>query len=196
MSCWALIAVKGRASAKHRLAPVLTDRARRDLVEEMLQRVIQAARHAATVDCVAIVSPEKSADDDSLAWIQDAGQDLNTTLEAATEEAHRRGAVELLVLPADLPLVTAEELDTLVLAGRRSGVALAPDRGQTGTNALYVRLPLRFRLHFGIGSWRRHLAGASRLQDPQIVRATGLAFDVDEPDDLSIWPGQACAGRS
>jgi 2-phospho-L-lactate guanylyltransferase len=188
VSCWALIAVKERAAGKQRLASALNPEARSTLVEDMLARVVHATRHASTIDHVAIVSPEHSDIDNAVTWLPDSGLGLNSALDAAAHELAQHGADELLILPGDLPLLTAREIDELITRGRSCGVALAPDRQRRGTNAIYTRLPPRFEWCFGIDSWARHLAAARLSCEPAIVVAPGLAFDVDEPDDLSLWP--------
>jgi 2-phospho-L-lactate guanylyltransferase len=188
VSCWALIAVKERAAGKQRLASTLNRAARSALVEDMLTRVVHATRLATTIDHVAIVSPERSAIDSAVTWLPDSGLGLNSALDSAAHALAGRGADELLILPGDLPLLTAREVDELITRGRSCGVALAPDRQRLGTNAIYTRLPCRFEWCFGVESWARHLAGARLACDPAIVVAPGLAFDVDEPDDLTLWP--------
>ena len=89
------------------------------------------------------------------------------------------------VLPADLPHLTAAEIDGLVRAGRRGGFAIAPDAAAVGTNGLYLSTLRRFRFQFGPDSCRLHLQEAQNVGlKPEVVHLAGLQFDVDCPADL------------
>jgi 2-phospho-L-lactate guanylyltransferase len=106
----------------------------------------------------------------------------------AAREAERRGATRLVVVHADLPLLRSDEITALLAAAESTGFAVAPDQRGTGTNALCVSPLSRLRLHFGPASLERHLAeAAAHGLSPAIVRSPGLAFDVDETDDLRAW---------
>jgi 2-phospho-L-lactate guanylyltransferase len=90
------------------------------------------------------------------------------------------------MLPADLPTITAADIDALVRAGRRGGFAIAPDAAGVGTNALCLVSAHPFSFQFGSHSGRLHLEEAERTGlSPQVVRLPGLEFDVDSPADLA-----------
>jgi 2-phospho-L-lactate/phosphoenolpyruvate guanylyltransferase len=184
MSC-ALIAIKARAQCKSRLAAVLTPAARLQLVRAMLDAVISAARGAQTLRQILVVSPERDGVPADIPVLADAGGGLNGALSAAQMALHDFGCHEVVVLPADLPHVTAADIDALVRAGRGSGFAIAPDAVGVGTNALYLNSPLPFRFRFGLDSRRLHLEQAHSMGlIPQVVQLAGLEFDVDSPEDV------------
>ncbi len=113
----------------------------------------------------------------------------------ALTQAHRVlrefGCREVVILPADLPTITAAEIDALVRAGRRGGFAIAPDAAGVGTNALCLVSAQPFRFQFGSDSQQLHLEEAERTGlSPQVVRLPGLEFDVDSPADLHRLLGQ------
>lgn len=184
MSCWALLALKTAASAKGRLAEILPPAQRVWLVHRMLAQVVctlQTARHIAGI---AVVTGEVLAQP-GLWRIEDPGNGLNAALEHGAAQLAARGIDEILLLHADLPLVRPEEIDTLIEAGRRHGLALATDKLGQGSNALYAPLPLPIPLRFGPDSCRQHQDEAARRQHPlEVLRLPGLAFDIDEPRDL------------
>jgi len=100
------------------------------------------------------------------------------------------------ILPADLPNITAGDIDALVRAGRSGGFAIAPDTAGTGTNALCLVSPQVFRFQFGLDSQRLHLREAERAGvRSQVVRLPGLAFDVDSPADLDRLDEQRWRAR-
>lgn len=193
MSC-ALIAIKGRSQCKSRLAEVLEPDQRLQLVRSMLEGVISAARHAQSVRHILIVSPERDRVPGDIAVLADTGGGLNGSLSAAHMTLQEFGCHEVVVLPADLPHITANDIDEMVRVGRSGGFAIAPDAAGVGTNALYIRSPQSFAFRFGPDSRRLHLEQALNLGlHPQVVRSAGLQFDVDSPNDLinlleSAWP--------
>jgi 2-phospho-L-lactate guanylyltransferase len=197
MTCWALLPLKRRAACKQRLAGQLSPAERLQLVRLMLARVIGAVRQSKRIDAIALVSEERDTVAAEIPVLHDAGDGLNGALDAARLMLLQRGADELVVLPADLPFVTAADIDALVEAGRRAGCALATDRAGLGTNALWLPARMPFRFQFGPGSRRRHFEEAERLGlTPALVSLPGLAFDVDGPDDLRfLSPGFSSRGN-
>jgi 2-phospho-L-lactate guanylyltransferase len=185
MSCWALVPIKSRAECKGRLAGWLAPAERLRIVREMAGRVLAAARETRWIDHVAVVSPERDSVPMDVLVLDDPGCGLNPALDFARNKLVDRGADELVVLPADLPLVTAADIDLLVTLGRRTGFALATDTACTGTNALFLKPADAFRFQFGPDSRRHHLAEAARLgTSPVYVRTRGLEFDLDRVEDL------------
>jgi 2-phospho-L-lactate/phosphoenolpyruvate guanylyltransferase len=192
----ALIAIKRRAHCKTRLSEALAPAARLQLVRSMLTAVLSAADAAPAVDQIVVVSPERDTVPADVPVIVDAGEDLNSAL----TEAHRMllefGCREVLILPADLPTITAADIDGLTRAGRIGGFAIAPDTAGAGTNALCLASAQPFRFQFGFDSRRLHLCEAKRMGlTPQVVCLPGLQFDVDSPADLNRLDGQPWAAR-
>lgn len=118
---------------------------------------------------------------------------LNGALVAASARAVGQGAQAVLILPADLPLVTTAALETLVQAADAalaagSGapvVAIAPADARGGTNALLQAPPETIAPAFGEGSLEAHLRAAAVVgASVQLVNDPALGFDLDTPDDL------------
>lgn len=186
MSCWALVPLKARRFGKSRLAGVLDQAARTRLVQSMLERVLAALADAREVDRIAIVCSEPERVPPAILRLPDSGQGLNDALAAGASRLWARGADELLVIHADLPLVRADDIDHFVRCGRSQCMALAADRHGTGTNALFVAGVTDFSFHFGAHSLSRHLAAAhARGIVPALPELDSLAFDIDTPADLA-----------
>ena len=186
MSCWALVAIKAGRNRKARLAGHLSAPLREQLAETMLQGVLAALRASRSVDGIALVTTDTRRAEPQVLVLPDPGSGLNEALSSAAGELQARGATQLLIVHADLPLLTGGEIDEFIAEGRRAAVALAPDQRGTGTNALFVGLPTPFRFQFGEGSYSRHCEEAARHgMETRTVRQSGLAFDVDEPADLA-----------
>ena len=187
----ALIAIKERARCKTRLADVLGPPERIDLVRSMLTAVLAAAGNAQTVHQVIVISPERDTVPAEIPVLADTGESLNTALVQAHTMVREFGCHEIVVLPADLPLITAAEIDELVRAARTGGFAMATDAAGIGTNALCLMSTQPCRFQFGPDSRRLHLQEAQRLgSSPQMVHLAGLEFDVDSSADLDLLDGQ------
>lgn len=192
MNLFALIPVKGLKDGKTRLKDALDDVQRAALNARLADRVLEAAFAARGVSAVIVVSP----DDAALAWAvargavalrEPPGGGLNFALDDARTLALTLGADSVLVLPADLPLVDTGDIAALAgRAVRGRAMVIAPDAAGFGTNALLLRPAAAIPFRFGAGSFRAHLAEARRARLPvRTVRRTGLAFDLDTPDDLA-----------
>jgi 2-phospho-L-lactate guanylyltransferase len=121
----------------------------------------------------------------------DAG--LNGALRAARGAAMESGATAILILPADLPLLSAAALDALlegadaaIAAGEgRPVVAIAAADARRGTNGLLLSPPDVIEPHFGESSLEAHLVAAADAEaSVQLVIDPALGFDLDTPDDL------------
>lgn len=181
----ALIAVRRGALAKSRLASALDQPSREQLVRELLARVVAAARAARGVDQVFIVSPQRDGLPEGCSVLVDDGNGHSEAVTRAVRDLTAHGIEELLILPGDLARVEAADLEALLAAGRSAGAAIAPDHHGTGTNAFYLRLPTSLTFTFGPQSCVRHRSAlrASGIE-PAVLARPGLAYDVDEPQDL------------
>lgn len=186
MTCWAIIPVKAGDDAKSRLAGVLDPAGRAALVDAMLAHVAAACAGASNIDRLCVVGTARRGLGADIPLLADPGGGLNAALASALADARGAGVERLIIVTADLPAVTARELEMLALAAAGT-VAIAPDRHGTGTNAISLPLPAAngFVFAFGAGSFARHNAEAQRhgLQ-VDVIHSQGLARDVDEPDDL------------
>jgi 2-phospho-L-lactate guanylyltransferase len=191
-SFWIVVLIKDFTTAKSRLAPVLESRARRRLAEMTAARALDAA--LALAPTFAVCGSVEAAD---LARLRGAalvveaspsGQNSAATLGLA--EISERGAESALLLSSDLPLVDAAALRRLLVHADVPGrlVIAAPADGRQGTNALYLRPPGDFPLHFGEASLPKFAEEARRRGRRFIVHEDpSLALDLDEPSDFAAW---------
>jgi 2-phospho-L-lactate guanylyltransferase len=185
VSSWAIVAVKARAHSKQRLATTLDAAGRVELVRRMLDHVLATAAACHAIDRVVVVSPERDRVPGDVPVLVDAGIGLNEALDVARNHVRANGATELVVLPADLPLLETADLETLIEAGRGNGIAIATDRTGVGTNGLCLPADLEFPFRFGARSHLAHVAAARLLDVPyETVRSAGFVFDVDTPQDV------------
>jgi 2-phospho-L-lactate guanylyltransferase len=112
---------------------------------------------------------------------------LNDSLTFGQRYLARRVAVsELLILPADVPLVSAEDVRRVMESlGETAARAVLVRARDGGTNALAMRPPEALPMRFGAGSADRH-AEAAREATVELVELENehLRFDVDSPEDV------------
>jgi FO synthase len=188
MSCWSLTALKPRGEGKSRLAAGLAPAERGVLVKSMLNHVLDTLSATSEVDRVAVIGWDQGVLPPQIIRLEDSGGGLNHALTQAACCAAVGGATRVLIVHADLPRLRREEITALIEGSRTCGMAIAPDHRGTGTNALCTPLPLPFELEFGPGSFAKHLRRAAALGlRPAVIRLPGLAFDLDELDDLRTY---------
>lgn len=191
MSLWAIVPMKPLQRAKSRLAGVLSEEARFTLSRNLLVHTLEQLTAVAEIERVVVVSK----DSDALALARDLGaktitehgaSDLNKALLRATEVARGYGVSGLLVIPADLPLITTADIQQLIQTATDPPViALAPDRHGQGTNA-FLSIPTGLiEYDFGPESFHKHIHRAEAASvRVEICELTSFGLDIDFPDDL------------
>lgn len=187
MTVVTIIPVKPFNQAKTRLAEVLSSTERVNLARRLLARTILLARQVGEVVVISGDSAARRQAKRAGAYaLVEAGSGLNGAVRQAVEWIIARGGATALILPSDLPLLTAADVHALVeLAGPAPAMVITPCHRQEGTNALLLSPPALIAPAFGPGSFRRHMqAGRAAGVEPVIYRADTVAFDLDLPEDL------------
>ena len=191
MSLWAIVPVKPLDEGKSRLSGILTANQRKVLAQTMLENTLKALAAAKVIDQSLVVSRDPVVLElahhlGAEALREDCLPELNASLEFASRFATERGAGIILALPADLPLVTARDIQALVeCACVEPCVVIAPDRHTEGTNALLTRPPSVIPYRFGAGSFNVHCQEATQMGiHLQICERPGFGLDIDLPEDL------------
>lgn len=186
-----IVPAKRLAEAKSRLRPCLGDSDREALVLDMLGHVVRTARAATRVADVALVTHDariaRGAEAAGARVLADRGHDLNASLRAAMHDGAVAEAGAWLILPADLPNLTAPAIDAVLAQIESSGrMAIVSDQHLSGTNALAWRGAPFDDFRFGHDSFaaHRHAAGAAGfavITHP----TTPHFFDLDDAEGLS-----------
>lgn len=192
MTLWAIVPVKPLRRAKSRLSGVLSREDRSELSQRMLTHTLEVLADIPSIERTLVVSRDSRvlavARKLGARTVSERGSgQLNRALVRATLVARRYSVSGVLVLPADLPLLTREDVETLIAkASDPPVVVIAPDRRRSGTNALLSSPPGLIEYAFGPQSFPSHLerarAAGARLE---ICELPSLALDLDIPDDLA-----------
>jgi len=189
MNLFAVIPVKPFAEGKSRLKNILTNTARRDLNTLMFQHVFNVTLAAIGAANTIVVSADQNALDMTAesrahAVYENVPAGLNGALKLGTGIAVAKGADAVLILPTDLPTLSAEDIQALINRRIPRCVVIAPDRANQGTNALLLSPPDAIGFSFGQESFTAHRnAALDGHIDPAIVNRDGLAFDIDTSED-------------
>ena len=199
---YALVPVKDLTQAKVRLSPILSPAERHALAAVMLDDVLAALRQATTLDRIALVTTDAHALALADQWgfeVVDEGSGRGETgaVELAVKICRERGASALAVIPGDIPLLTAADIDVIMQHGLRHDVVIVPSWDSRGTNAVLMRPPDALQLRFGSWSFFPHVKQAKRKGlSYKVVRLPGVALDIDTPEDLARLVPQAKGTRS
>jgi 2-phospho-L-lactate guanylyltransferase len=194
MKVSALIPVKDFRNAKQRLSPLLGVAEREHLAEAMFRHVLREVVETGRLnpiyvvtgnDYVATIAASMGAE-----IIREPDETGETNaVDFARRELQRDGCEAILILPADLPLVRAADIELILEQVPDNATPpfalLVPSHDRMGTNALLLAPPDIIKLRFGYDSFSYHASQVS---------AQGLALrftenehfglDIDEPADF------------
>ncbi len=201
MPVLAIVPVKSLGDAKSSLSSRLTPAQRQQLVLSMLADVLNTVHRSPSLKGAVVVSPDKKVLDfahlHSADHLVEPGLGLNEALKLAIRRAIAKGVTEVLILPADLPLLKTSDVENIVtMASSPKEVVIAPSKAN-GTNALFLRPPNIINLRFGGESFPLHMREAFQAGvKPRIYRSSTVALDIDDVSDLAIIEAQGEGTRA
>jgi len=167
MNVAALLPVKGFRNAKQRLSPLLGGAARELLAETMFRDILREVRLArGLVGTFVVTGDDKVASIAAAAGaevIRESAESGETSaVEFARLELKSAGSEAVLILPGDLPLVRAADIEQILAQvpdeARAPFALLVPSHDRLGTNALLLAPPDVIQLRFGFDSFTFHSA--------------------------------------
>jgi 2-phospho-L-lactate guanylyltransferase len=193
MTLWAIVPVKPLRRGKSRLSGTLSEDERAHLNQDLLEHTLKTLNELKEVEQVLVVSRDPQALTIARAHgartvREDGAPHLNTALTRATVVSKVYATSGVLVLPADLPLLSRQDILTLIERSNEPPVVvIAPDRHRKGTNALLISPAGLIEYDFGKDSFRRHCERARRAGARlEIVELPSLGLDLDLPEDLEM----------
>jgi len=186
----AIVPVNLVKKSKTRLSPMLSPAEREQLTVAMLTDVLHALGESAGISDITVVSADKKIPAIARRYgAQFLGEGnrrgLNRALRLAIRTVEQSGDGTVMIVHADLPLLTTHDIDTFLARSQGYELAIAPCKEDLGTNALLLRRPNIIPLSFGNGSFKKHLSHAKKGKlRYKVVRLPGLRFDIDAPSDL------------
>jgi 2-phospho-L-lactate guanylyltransferase len=193
MTLWAIVPVKPLRRSKSRLSNVLSEDERALLNYTMLGNTLRTLTEIPEIDQILVVSSDPAAlalarEYHARTVQEDGHPGLNTALHRATVVAQMYTANEVLILPADLPLIAKSDIQSFIShAGKPPEIVIAPDRHSDGTNALYMNPAGVIEYKYGSGSYEHHIQQARKKGvRVEVCELSSLGLDLDVPEDLDL----------
>jgi 2-phospho-L-lactate guanylyltransferase len=188
MAVYAVIPVKNLAVSKRRLSAVFTPQERSQLTLAMIEDVLHALQ-SSMVDETVVVGEDSQvqrvAEKLGATYLSATEAGLNPAIEEATSWCMQRGAASVLVLPADIPLLTSKDVNRLLELGAGGGTVVLSPSQNGGTNALLRSPPKLIPACFGPKSFIKHMKEAyAKGVNVKLYYSAGTALDVDSAEDL------------
>jgi 2-phospho-L-lactate guanylyltransferase len=192
---WALIPVKSLEHSKQRLSSRLGSQ-RQAFAHAMLLDLLAAVSASQSIIRTAIVTPDPQVADlarkHGILVVDDSGTDMNSAIRQGIAAIKAQGGLYAVILPADIPLITGNELDRLASEYFRqvgqlqvAAIGISPSADKGGTNCLFLPVQQEFGFCYGPNSFELHQQSAMtcKLAVIQLWSATA-AMDMDEGDDI------------
>jgi 2-phospho-L-lactate guanylyltransferase len=194
MSLWVIVPVKPLRRSKSKLNNVLSEDERAVLNLNMYENTLKALKDITIPHHVLVVSKDSSvlslARSYKTKTLQEDGESgLNLALKKSIQVIKAYSAQSVLILPADLPFITKEDIEGVMnYKEDKPFMLISPDRKMNGTNLLYMSPPDLIDFSFGTGSFERHVRQA-QLQNVHIEvrKFDGVELDIDSPEDLELF---------
>lgn len=198
-----LVPLKNPANAKTRLSGILSPEQRSKLVLAMFHDVAAALSGARLADGIFIATSYEPVAELAKGFGFSVYREESQISEShSVDEASRwlknQGFSLVLRLPADIPLVRAEDIDELLaIELGPPGSLMVPSRDGTGTNAIARTPPDLFPSHFGPNSLFLHKAEAAQLNAKVVVHLNDrIGLDIDDPADMFDFINRAPGTRA
>ncbi len=192
---WALVPVKKLTDANQRLAPFLGAE-REGLSLAMLTDVLDALCLCELIDRVMVVTA-----DDQVASIarqrgisvtaEPPGAEMNAAIDHGVWAIKRLRGRRVMIVPADIPLLSAAEIDRLIgdfnrqAINYRTAIGIAPAADRGGTNCLLIDTHQTFLFQYGPKSFDLHCSVARVFSHNVVILDSDTAsMDIDEPCDI------------
>lgn len=193
-SNWVVIPVKSLESGKTRLADVLSVKERKELIQKLLKRVINATRRSKFIDHCLVVSNDLeilkiARKNKAEVFLENEPIDLNNAIVSAIEHIKKHAYNKLLIIHSDLPLISSTDIDKLINSCENPPcIVIASDRSNCGTNAMVVEPIDDFKFQFGQNSYKKHVEQAEKNGYTVVIyNHINTALDLDLPEDLVFY---------
>ena len=188
MSVYAVVPVKSPLKSKTRLSVVLSLQERQSLALFMLEDVLKALKSSVVYQICVISSDvivQALSNKSRVEYLPESQLGLNQAIMQATEWCIKNNAESIFVLPADIPLITQEDINQIVkLGSEKTSVVISPS-ANGGTNALFQKPPNLIPACFGLHSFMKHVNKATAKKiSIKFYCSKRVTLDIDSLSDL------------
>lgn len=205
MRIFAIVPVKGFLNSKSRLSAVLSPEERAELSSRMLEDTLASLSGCPQLSRIVVVSSDRRAEalagQFGAAFVhEERDSGVNAAVALADLYCTQNGADATLVVPQDIPLLSAGEIALVCHKAQAEErcIVICPSRRFDGTNILLRRPPDAIPLSFDRNSYYSHVASAKERGVRVItVEPPSLMLDLDTPEDARevVAKGEGVQGR-
>jgi 2-phospho-L-lactate guanylyltransferase len=192
MKIFALVPVKKFESSKSRLGAVLSINERIKLSELLLINTISVLKKSSAISNIVVISSDARAmeiarrtDAKFLKEAKDRG--VNAAIAVADDYSSENRAHATIVIPVDLPLLTATDVNMMCRKAKSPErcLVISPSIRYDGSNAL-LRKPSRLlKTHYDEDSFNAHIRAATQFGIPiKVVLSQRIMKDLDSIEDI------------
>jgi len=186
----AIIPVKRFANSKSRLSTVLSVQDRIQLGQFMLEDTLKTLVKCRSLSEIVVVSADEKAGNIAkrygvsiISQVQDEG--VNSAVAEADRYAEeKKKADATIVIPQDLPLLGAADVDGISSAAVGNCIVICPSLRYDGTNLLLRMPPRIISTSYDNNSYDSHIMFATaKRATVQVIEQEHLMFDIDTEED-------------
>ena len=201
---FAIVPVKKFENAKLRLSLMLSADDRIHLSALMLDDTLAELAGAKSIDEVVVVSSDRRAEEiairhDRVFLHEDKESGVNSAVALADSYCTGQGADATAVIPQDLPLLDALDVDKAcdMAANEQSCIIICPSQRYDGTNLLIRKPPTAITTYYDHDSYETHIKAAGKMGIlVKIFYSKKLMSDLDTPEDARQLAMEAGAGKT
>ena len=198
MKIFALVPVKRFESSKSRLSSVLNVVERKELSELLLTNTLSVLTEASAISEIVIVSSDEVAMEiarrNGAKVLRESKDDgVNAAIARADDYSFENGAEATLVIPQDLPLLVAADVNIICRKAESPHrcLVVCPSIRYDGSNAL-LRKPSRLlKTSYDEDSFNAHIRAATKVGIPiKVFLSKRIMLDLDTAEDIKILMNQ------
>jgi 2-phospho-L-lactate/phosphoenolpyruvate guanylyltransferase len=202
---FAIIPVKKFENSKTRLSTLLNIDERVQLSALMLDDTLSALAGAKSLHQVVVVSCDRRAEEIAARHgakflHEEKESGVNSAVELADRHCTDQGADATVVIPQDLPLLDAFDVDAVCgMAQNENGscIVICPSLRYDGTNLLLRKPPSAIKTYYDNDSYESHVKAASKLGiTVKLYFSKKLMTDIDTPEDARQLAKEAGSGKT
>ncbi len=198
MKIFALVPVKRFESSKSRLSSVLNVVERKKLSELLLANTLSVLTEASAISEIVVVSSDEVAMEiarrngaKALRETKDDG--VNAAIARADDYSFDNGAEATLVIPQDLPLLVAADVNLICRKAESPDRCLlvCPSIRYDGSNALLRKPSQLLKTCYDEDSFNAHIRAATKVGIPiKVFLSKRIMIDLDTTEDIKILMNQ------
>jgi 2-phospho-L-lactate/phosphoenolpyruvate guanylyltransferase len=191
LKIFAIVPVKGFERGKSRLSSMLEVEERVELCELLLDDTLSTLNKASSICEVVVVSSDKRAQGISkrynarfLREYTELG--VNKAITIADDYCNAAHAHATLVIPQDLPLLIADDIDRIcsIAEENEKCLAICPSLRYDGSNALLRKPPQLINTYYDSNSFVMHIKAAKEIRaNLKIILSRRIMTDLDTIED-------------